>query len=44
MLHVHTHITPRYPDEIFVSAPTLSPEQLSEQITELRRHPPGGGI
>jgi diadenosine tetraphosphate (Ap4A) HIT family hydrolase len=46
--HVHTHITPRYPDdpapgrplpdEVFASAPTLTREELVEQITELRRH------
>jgi diadenosine tetraphosphate (Ap4A) HIT family hydrolase len=50
MPHVHTHITPRYPDdpapgrplpdEIFASAPTLTREELVEQITELRRHLP----
>jgi diadenosine tetraphosphate (Ap4A) HIT family hydrolase len=48
--HVHTHITPRYlndpapgrplPDALFATAPTLTPEQLREQITELRRHLP----
>jgi diadenosine tetraphosphate (Ap4A) HIT family hydrolase len=52
--HVHTHITPRYPDDpapgrplpdrVFARAPILSPEQLSEQISELRRHLEGGGI
>ena len=54
MPHVHTHITPRYPDdpapgrplpdEVFASAPTLTPEQLREQITELRRHLPNSAV
>jgi diadenosine tetraphosphate (Ap4A) HIT family hydrolase len=46
--HVHIHIVPRYPDdpapgrplpdEVFANAPTLTPEQLREQIAELHRH------
>ena len=52
--HVHTHITPRYPDdpapgrplpdEIFASAPTLTREELVVQITELRRHLPNSAV
>jgi diadenosine tetraphosphate (Ap4A) HIT family hydrolase len=48
--HVHTHITPRYPDDpapgrplpdsLFQNAPTLSPQQLAEQVERLRRHIP----
>jgi diadenosine tetraphosphate (Ap4A) HIT family hydrolase len=45
--HVHTHITPRYPDDpapgrplpdwVFQNAPTLSPHQLAGQVDRLRR-------
>jgi len=51
--HVHTHITPRYPDDpapgrplptsVFENAPLLGPEQLAGQIAELRRHLPASG-
>ena len=48
--HVHTHITPRYPDDpapgrplpdwVFANAPALEPDQLAEQIARLRHHLP----
>jgi diadenosine tetraphosphate (Ap4A) HIT family hydrolase len=48
--HVHTHITPRYPDDlapgrplpdwVFANAPLLEPDQLADQLAQLRRHLP----
>jgi hypothetical protein len=45
--HVHTHITPRYPDDpapgrplpdwVFANAPVLEPDQLADQLARLRR-------
>jgi diadenosine tetraphosphate (Ap4A) HIT family hydrolase len=46
--HVHTHITPRYPDDpapgrplpdwVFASASELTPAELSTQVKNLQRH------
>jgi diadenosine tetraphosphate (Ap4A) HIT family hydrolase len=51
MPHVHTHIVPRYPDdlapgrplpdEVFRAAPLLTPGALADQAGHLRRHLPG---
>jgi diadenosine tetraphosphate (Ap4A) HIT family hydrolase len=50
--HVHTHITPRYPDDpapgrplpdwVFQNAPSLTARQLADQIEQLRRNIPMG--
>ena len=49
--HVHTHIVPRYPDdlapgrplpdEVFRNAPALAGADLADQVNRLRRHVPG---
>lgn len=48
--HVQTHIAPRYPDDpapgrplpdwVFQNAPTLNPQQLANQIEQLRHYLP----
>jgi diadenosine tetraphosphate (Ap4A) HIT family hydrolase len=46
--HVHTHITPRYPDDpapgrplpdwVYENATALDPRHLADQVEQLRRH------
>jgi diadenosine tetraphosphate (Ap4A) HIT family hydrolase len=46
--HVHTHITPRYPDDpapgrplpdsVFASPAALTADELAAQVEQLRRH------